>query len=110
VGSRFVRHFFVCTFDRPDGARGSCGGGGAHALLSKMQAALFSRPELWESVMVTQAGCMGLCTAGPAMVVYPEGVWYVGVGPAEADEIIAEHLYEGRVVERLVYRWPGAEE
>ena len=107
--SKFHRHFFVCTFDRPDGGRGSCGGSGGGALLSRMQAALFSRPDLWPTVSVTQAGCMGLCLQGPAMVVYPDGIWYTGVTTADAEEIIREHLFEGRVVERLVYRWPDAQ-
>jgi (2Fe-2S) ferredoxin len=35
------------------------------------------------------------------VVVYPEGVWYGHVTPADVDEIIDEHIVGGRVVERL---------
>jgi (2Fe-2S) ferredoxin len=35
------------------------------------------------------------------VVVYPEAVWYGGVKPADAEEIVAEHLVGGRPVERL---------
>ena len=35
------------------------------------------------------------------MVVYPEEVWYTYVDKADIDEIIEEHLTNGRVVERL---------
>ena len=34
-------------------------------------------------------------------MVYPEGVWYTYVDKADIDEIIDEHLVNGRVVERL---------
>jgi len=35
------------------------------------------------------------------MVVYPEEVWYTYVDKDDIDEIIEEHLVNGRVVERL---------
>jgi (2Fe-2S) ferredoxin len=35
------------------------------------------------------------------MVVYPDGVWYTYVDREDIDEIIEEHLVNGRVVERL---------
>jgi (2Fe-2S) ferredoxin len=35
------------------------------------------------------------------VVVYPEGVWYTYVDRADIDEIISEHLVQGKVVERL---------
>jgi (2Fe-2S) ferredoxin len=33
--------------------------------------------------------------------VYPEEVWYTYVDQEDVDEIITEHLQNGRVVERL---------
>jgi (2Fe-2S) ferredoxin len=35
------------------------------------------------------------------MVVYPDAVWYTYVDEEDVDEIISEHLQNGRVVERL---------
>jgi (2Fe-2S) ferredoxin len=35
------------------------------------------------------------------LVVYPEAVWYTYVDREDIDEIIDEHLVNGRVVERL---------
>jgi predicted O-methyltransferase YrrM len=35
------------------------------------------------------------------MVVYPEGIWYSGVQPEDAAEIVEEHFVHGRIVERL---------
>ena len=36
------------------------------------------------------------------MVVYPEGTWYGNVTVADLEEIIEEHVVNGRVVARLV--------
>jgi len=44
---------------------------------------------------------MDRCAKGPVIVVYPEGVWYTWQTQADIDEIISEHLQQGRVVERL---------
>jgi hypothetical protein len=36
------------------------------------------------------------------MIVYPEGVWYAGVTPADVPEIVRSHFEENTPVERLV--------
>jgi (2Fe-2S) ferredoxin len=53
------------------------------------------------NVRVNQAGCMDRCEEGPVLVVYPQGVWYTYVDKDDVDEIIEEHLVNGRIVERL---------
>lgn len=50
---------------------------------------------------VNSAGCLDRCDEGPVLVVYPEGVWYTYVDREDVDEIITEHVQNGRVVERL---------
>ena len=52
-------------------------------------------------IRVNNAGCMNRCEEGPVMVVYPEAVWYTYVDKEDIDEIIQEHLLNGRIVERL---------
>ncbi len=52
-------------------------------------------------VRLNKSGCMGRCAVGPVMVVYPEGVWYTYVDRDDVEEIIQEHLLNGREVERL---------
>ena len=52
-------------------------------------------------VRINKAGCMDRCELGPVMVVYPEEVWYTYVDKQDIDEIVDEHLVNGRVVERL---------
>ena len=52
-------------------------------------------------IRVNQAGCLDRCEEGPCIVVYPEAVWYTYVDQSDVDEIIEEHLQNGRIVERL---------
>ena len=51
--------------------------------------------------------CLGVCAAGPIVVVYPEGIWYAGVTPALLERIVVEHLRDGRVVEEAVFHRLG---
>jgi (2Fe-2S) ferredoxin len=53
-------------------------------------------------VRINTAGCLDRCEEGPVLVVYPDDVWYSYVDQADIDEIIDEHLLNGRIVERLV--------
>ena len=53
-------------------------------------------------IKITRTSCMGRCGGGPAIAVYPDGVWYRGVRPGDAGEIVREHLLGDRLVARLV--------
>jgi (2Fe-2S) ferredoxin len=53
------------------------------------------------SVVLTECASVGFCAIGPAVMVYPDGVWYAQVLPSDVQEIIEEHLLNGRVVKRL---------
>jgi (2Fe-2S) ferredoxin len=53
---------------------------------------------------VNRSGCLGRCEHGPTAVVYPDGVWYHYETRADLDEILEEHIGNGRVVERLRIR------
>ena len=51
---------------------------------------------------VNKAGCLDRCESGPVCVVYPDNVWYGYVDNSDLDEIVSEHLQNGRVVTRLM--------
>ena len=58
------------------------------------------------SVRVNRAGCLGVCTDGPVMVVYPEGVWYCNLNESAIDRIVDEHFKDGNVVEEFCFHGP----
>ncbi len=54
-----------------------------------------------DGVRVNTSGCLDRCEEGPVAVVYPEGVWYTYVDKEDIDEIVDQHLVEGKEVKRL---------
>lgn len=55
-------------------------------------------------VNVIKTGCFGLCELGPIMIVYPEGSFYSRVDVKNIPEIVSEHLVNGSVVTKLLYK------
>lgn len=53
-------------------------------------------------IRITRTACLGRCGEGPTVSVYPDGVWYRGVGEEDAPELVTEHLLGDRIVARLV--------
>jgi len=95
-------HVFFCRQQKPGGLT-CCGARGAAESLLALQAAIAAEG-LGEEVQVTTCDSIGLCGRGPNMIVYPEGLWYHGVTPEAAREIVREHFRGGRPVERLLER------
>jgi len=97
----YKNHLFFCTNDRNDG-RACCQD---HDAQSMRQYAKDKAKSLGLAVeggaRVNTAGCLGRCKQGPVAVVYPEGVWYSYTNREDIDEIVDEHLLNGRVVDRL---------
>ena len=97
----YERHVFACFTQRPpQHPRGSCGASGAQPLWERLGARI--EKEGLTNVGFTASGCLGFCSAGPLMVVYPEGIWYRPTTPEDVDEIVDSHLKGGKLVERLV--------
>ncbi|MBN2604981.1 MAG: NADH-quinone oxidoreductase subunit NuoF [Bacilli bacterium] len=56
-----------------------------------------------DEIKLVNTGCVGLCEQGPFVIVYPEGVFYSQVKMKDIKTICDEHLYKGRIVEKLVF-------
>jgi (2Fe-2S) ferredoxin len=101
VMSYYQHHVFFCTNLRDEG-RECCQNHDAQTVRD------YAKKRVKEldlagkgKVRINNAGCLDRCSEGPVLVVYPEGVWYTYVDQQDVDEIIEEHLVNGRIVERL---------
>jgi (2Fe-2S) ferredoxin len=99
--SFYQKHLFFCTNQKPDGKQ-CCQNAGAASFCEYAKNQLKARELFGPSkVRVSSAGCLGRCAKGPAMVIYPEGVWYTYQSLADIDEIIERHIEHQEIVERL---------
>ncbi|WP_296227401.1 (2Fe-2S) ferredoxin domain-containing protein [Ralstonia sp. UBA689] len=105
----YQHHIFFCT-NRREGAD-ACDQHGATELCAYAKRRLAeAAPHMAKDVRVNRAGCLSRCADGPAVVVYPEAVWYTYIDTTDIDEIVDEHLVNGRIVERLRIDNPASEQ
>ena len=83
----------------------ACTASGSQEVMKRLREEI-AKKGLSEEINVVKTGCHGFCENGPLVIVYPEGTFYVRVKPEDVPEIVEEHLYKGRVVERLLYHEP----
>ncbi|MCC6772962.1 MAG: (2Fe-2S) ferredoxin domain-containing protein [Gemmatimonadaceae bacterium] len=103
VMERYARHVLICTgsFCSPNRQ-----GRALYALLASLlerESLLFGPTRVKRS----EVPCLGVCSAGPIVAVYPEGVWYHHVSPALLARIVVEHLKGGRVIDDAVFHRLG---
>ena len=62
---------------------------------------LMEARQAYGRIAITRTGCLGPCELGPTVLVYPDGVMYVGVRVGDVEEIFDQHLLGNQPVERL---------
>ena len=96
------KHVFVCVQNRPPGhPRPSCGQKSAAEVAEEFYWQLQQR-QAFDRIQVSTTSCLGPCSEGPSVLVYPEGVMYARVGKADVATIFEEHLLNDKPVERLL--------
>jgi len=100
--SKYSMHLLVC------GGTG-CKASESDILTEKLKKEL-AKQGLEETVQVIMTGCFGFCEKGPIVKVMPDNTFYTQVKPADAEEIIEEHVIKGRRISRLLYKDPKSKE
>jgi len=95
---KFDKHIFICINQR-DGKE-SCGEKKGLKLVELFKKEI-AHSKLKIAVRAQKAGCIDVCEFGPALVVYPEGVFYGNVKESDVAEIVESHIRNNVPVERL---------
>ena len=104
----YSAHVFVCTNTENAVDKRHCGDKRGAEIRKRFNELLVSH-KLLDKVMVTNAGCTSqhrLCDSNQGVVIVygPDralgGTWYIAT-PEDIEEIITEHIVNGRIVERM---------
>ncbi len=74
---------------------------GAHEVEDALQDELVAQG-LINEVQVLETSRIGSCGIGPELMVYPEGVHYVGLSTDDIPYLVEEHFLKGRIAEKFV--------
>ncbi len=86
-------HLFVCTKSR-GGIRKSCGDHTNPELKAILKDEVKNRG--WKGIVrVSDSGCLGVCPAGPNVMIYPQKIWLDDVRLDDVPEIL-------RIVEQVI--------
>jgi len=88
------KHIFVCT-------NIDCAEKGGFRTLQSIRRKI-KDAGLQNEVAVTRTSCMGKCGEGPAVVVYPDGIWYRELTSEFAGPLITEHIQNDRLFSERV--------
>ncbi|MCK9440172.1 MAG: SLBB domain-containing protein [Methanothrix sp.] len=83
-----------------------CLGLGARKVVSTFEREVEKRG-LEKEIHIKETGCPGFCEKGTLVVVYPPGIYYMGVSPDDVPEIVANTILKGELVSRLLYLDPA---
>lgn len=99
----FDIHIFVCTNQRTGTEKLSCGEAHGLELVAEFKKQVKDLDTNLK-IRAQRSGCLGICDFGPTIVVYPEGVFYVGVKKEDVAEIVESHILNKKPVERLLLK------
>ncbi len=98
----YQKHVFFCTNQREAGKK-CCGDGAAADMRLYAKTLLKGLGETGKGkVRISQSGCLGRCSEGPLLIIYPDGLWYTYHSQDDVEEILKEEILHNRRVGRLL--------
>ena len=96
---KYDKHIFICTNDRGENStKQSCGS----LDIRKEFVSLINASGLKGKVRANKSGCLDLCEQGPAIVIYPQGYWYLNVEKRNIEKIFYESVIGDNLVAELI--------
>ena len=86
----YIQQIFVCTNDRK-GEKPSCGDHQGEAIFTELRRIAKERG-LHPKIRVAQAKCLGQCSIGCNIMVYPDQIWYSHVTLNDVPQIAEKYL------------------
>jgi len=97
---KYDKHIFVCANQKAEGKK-CCGESFGLEAVQHLRAKI-KEANLSVNIRAQKAGCLDYCQQGPALVIYPEGVFYGNLKIEDLDKIVEIHLGQGKIVEELL--------
>ena len=88
MSSVYKKHVFVCVNKRDDVNKKSCGDKGL-LLRENLKKSILDL-KLNKDVRINKSGCLGKCSLGPCMVVYPETKWHYNLDLNSIENIMSD--------------------
>ena len=99
---KYEKHIFICTNDRGENsARKSCGNCGGLEI-RKDFVDLITKSGLKGKVRANKSGCLDICEQGPAIVIYRQGFWYLGLERKNIQKIFEHSVIGDEPVQELI--------
>ena len=86
----YQKQIFVCTNNK-EGQGVSCGDHQGEEVFKQLRQ-IAKDKGLHPRIRVAQAKCLGQCSQGVNIMVYPDNVWYSGVSVAEVPQLAEKYL------------------
>jgi (2Fe-2S) ferredoxin len=87
----YQKHIFICTNQKAAGKK-CCADAGSGAFFDYLKEQLVTHNLHGPGkIRVSKSGCLGRCSEGPCLVIYPEGIWHTFTCFADLDKILQDH-------------------
>lgn len=103
MNMKYDKHIFVCT-NQKEGGKKCCGEAFGMEMVQHLREKI-KKAGLPISIRAQKAGCLDVCAQGPALVVYPEGVFYGDLTKEKVDEIFEKHICQNLIVEEFLLQF-----